>query len=286
MIAGLGKFAGEIAQAVALYLAIFGMASIVERRHPIEPRQSRSEILLDYKLVFANVILSRAFAPISGLIVAMGISLGGGGLIPLRGDGWWFPLSLAVVVLTVELEGYWFHRLQHSVPFLWSMHSLHHSAGAVTLATGARHYWLEQAIIFAFLPSVTMLFKVPPEIMQILPYFFLTEYLAHMNVKVPFGPLTFVFNTPQFHRIHHSMEPRHYNKNFCKNFPIVDIIFGTALMPGENEVVCTGLVNEKPSSLLEGIVWPIRNVAMVRRLLGPIPAGLPAPAASLPSEAG
>jgi sterol desaturase/sphingolipid hydroxylase (fatty acid hydroxylase superfamily) len=243
------------------------------------------EILLDYKLVFANVFLSRSFAPISGMLVAMWISLGGGGLIPLRADGWWFPLSLAIVVLAVELQGYWFHRLQHCVPFLWSMHSLHHSAEALTLATGARHYWLEQAIMFSFLPSLAMLFKIPPDIARVLPYCFLTEYLAHMNVKVPFGPLIYLFNTPQFHRIHHSTEPRHHNRNFSKNLPILDIIFGTALMPNKDEVLRTGLANVKPSGLLEGIFWPIRHTTIVRRLLLSIPAGPGTNGTSLSSEA-
>ena len=101
MIASLEKFAGGMAQAIAVYVGLFAIAAIVERRHPIEPDQSRSEIFLDYKLVFANVFLARAFAPISGVIVAMWISMGGGGLIPLRADGWWFPLSLVIIVLSV-----------------------------------------------------------------------------------------------------------------------------------------------------------------------------------------
>lgn len=284
MIANLGKYGLDIAEAVGVYLALFAIAAVVERRHPLEPGQSKSAIVLDYKLVFANVILTRAFAPIMGVIAAMAISMAGGGLIPLRADGWWFPLSLAVVVFTVELQGYWYHRLQHSIPFFWSMHSLHHSAEAITLATGARHYWMEQAIIAAFLPSVAMLFKIPHEIGRILPYLFLTEYLAHMNIKVSFGPLMYVFNTPQYHRVHHSVDPQHYNKNFCKNFPVMDIIFGTALMPRNGEVVRTGLMNERPASLLEGIFWPIRNVKIVRRLLGAIPRAPHGPVASLTSE--
>lgn len=161
MTASLEEHVGEIAQAVVVMSVLFALAAIVERRHPIETGRSKSEILLDYKLVYANIFLSRAFAPISGVVAAMGISMAGGGLIPLRADGWWLPLSMAVVLVAMELQGYWYHRLQHCVPFLWSMHSLHHSAEAMSLATGARHYWLEQAIIFAFLPSLAMLFKIP-----------------------------------------------------------------------------------------------------------------------------
>jgi sterol desaturase/sphingolipid hydroxylase (fatty acid hydroxylase superfamily) len=285
MIASLWKFSGDIVQQVGVFLVIFALASIVERRHPIEVNQSKSEIFLDYKLVFANVILSRVFAPISGVVVARFLSLYGSGFIPLRADGWWFPLSLAIVVFAVEVQGYWFHRFQHSIPLFWSMHSLHHSAEAMTMATGARHYWLEQAIIFAVLPSVAVLFKVPHEIWRVVPYFFLTEYVAHMNIKVAFGPLIYVFNTPQYHRIHHSVEPRHHDKNFCKNFPIVDIIFGTAWIPAKDECTRTGLPNEKPLSLLDGIVWPLRHVTIVRRLLGTVSSNQRRAGTSLTSEA-
>lgn len=268
MIAGLVEYAGFVAQAVVLFVFIFAVASIVERRHPIEPGQSKSAVFLDRKLAFANIILSQAFAPLSGAIAAMGVNLAGGGFITLRADGWWFVLSLSIVVLAVELQGYWFHRLQHCVPFLWSMHSLHHSAEAMTAATGARHYWLEHAVIASFLPSVAMVFKVPAEVLLIVPYLYVTEYLVHMNVKVPSGPLTFVFNTPQFHRIHHSVEPQHRDKNFCKNLPFLDIIFGTAWIPGRNEFPHTGLTNEKPASLLEGIIWPLRQFSVVRKMVG------------------
>ncbi len=266
---------------------IVAVAWVLERRHPIEPGQSKSEIFLDYKLVFANVILSRAFAPISGAIMAMGVNMAGGGFITLRADGWWFALSLAVVIFIVELEGYWFHRLQHCVPFLWSMHSLHHSAEAMTAATGARHYWVEGAIIAAFLPSLAMVFRFPHQILPYMPYLFIAEQLAHMNARVQLGPLTLVFNNPQFHRIHHSVEPQHYDKNFAKNLPILDVIFGTAWIPRKDEFPRTGLsTKEKPASLLEGLVWPLRHVSAARRLLGSISGNPQTMETSLSSEPG
>jgi sterol desaturase/sphingolipid hydroxylase (fatty acid hydroxylase superfamily) len=271
MIASLMNFAGIVVHAIWALVIVVGLCWIVERRHPIEPGQARSEILLDYRLVLASVVLKRAFAPLVGLGTAMWVNAAGGGFITLRGDGWWFPVSLALIIFIFEFEGYWLHRLQHSVPFLWSMHSLHHSAPAMTAATGARHYWVEGAIMAALLPSLALIFKIPHDVLKILPYYFLTEQLAHMNAKVQLGPLTLVLNNPQFHRIHHSIEPQHYDKNFCKNLPILDLIFGTAWIPGKDEFPRTGLsTKEKPASLLEGLVWPVRNVPAIRRLLGPV----------------
>jgi sterol desaturase/sphingolipid hydroxylase (fatty acid hydroxylase superfamily) len=287
MVASLMNFAGIVAHAVFSLMFVIGLCWIVERRHPIEPDQSRSEILLDYTLVLATVVLKRAFAPVVGLFGAMWVNAAGGGFITLRADGLWFPVSLVLIIFIFEFEGYWLHRLQHSVPFLWSMHSLHHSAQSMTAATGARHYWVEGAIIAALLPSLAMIFRIPHEVLKILPYFFMTEQLAHMNAKVQLGPLTLVFNNPQFHRIHHSVELEHCDKNFCKNLPILDIIFGTAWMPGKDEFPRTGLsTNEKPASLVEGLVWPVRNVPVIRRLLGPVSQNQRALGTPLSSELG
>jgi len=272
MIAGLEKIAVLTTEAVGVSVFIYAITSIIERRHPIQPHQPKSEVVLNYKLAFANIVLSTVFGPISGAIAAMLIGMAGGGFIALRADGWWFPLSLAITILAVELQGYWFHRLQHGVPFLWSMHSLHHSAEVMTTATGARHYWFENAIMASFLPIAAMVFKIPPEILWVMPFLYLTEQLAHMNAKIQFGPLMFVFNTPQFHRIHHSIELRHRDKNFCKNLPVLDIIFGTAWIPGKDEYPATGLTSEKPRGLLEGLVWPIRHVPAIRKLVGSVQA--------------
>src|SRR4051812_4194107 len=44
-------------------------------------------------------------------------------------DGARLPLWLALpaFVLTMDLGEYLFHRAQHAIPWLWKLHSLHHS---------------------------------------------------------------------------------------------------------------------------------------------------------------
>jgi sterol desaturase/sphingolipid hydroxylase (fatty acid hydroxylase superfamily) len=44
---------------------------------------------------------------------------------------------------------------------LWAIHSLHHSAEAMTLVTGARHHWLEGLVQTAFFPIVPIISQVP-----------------------------------------------------------------------------------------------------------------------------
>jgi sterol desaturase/sphingolipid hydroxylase (fatty acid hydroxylase superfamily) len=192
----------------------------------------------------------------------------GGGWIPLRSDGWWFLLSMMIVILAIDLLAYFVRRVQHEFPVLWSMHSLQHSAEAMSMVTGARHFWLEEILTTPVLWIVPIIFKVPPEVATdvVLIYFLVGDGLAHLNMRVSFGCLALYLNNPQFHRIHHSVEPQHRDKNFCKMFPLFDVIFGTAWKPGKDEFPKTGLMpRETASGFLDGIIWPVRHRLPVQR---------------------
>ena len=52
-------------------------------------------------------------------------------------------------------------------------------------------------------------------------------HVYHANLRTNYGPLKHILVTPQSHRIHHSIEPRHQNKNFGVLFTVWDRFFGT-----------------------------------------------------------
>jgi sterol desaturase/sphingolipid hydroxylase (fatty acid hydroxylase superfamily) len=41
--------------------------------------------------------------------------------------------------------------------------------------------------------------------------------------------LWWLLTSPQYHRIHHSLKPAHFDKNFAAWFPLWDILFRTGL---------------------------------------------------------
>ena len=45
------------------------------------------------------------------------------------------------------------------------------------------------------------------------------SYFVHANVRIGFGKLWWLLSSPQYHRIHHSILPRHRNKNFLAVAP-------------------------------------------------------------------
>lgn len=190
----------------------------------------------------------------------------GGGVIPLPSSGWSILPAIAIYLLSMDLGEYLFHRAQHRVPVLWSMHSLHHSDPTLNISTTIRHYWVEHLIksVTVYL-TVGIIFKVSSVVAS--SYFLISfyNYFTHMNVRVGFGKFSWILNSPQFHRIHHSCLPQHYDCNFAGLLPLFDCLFGTYRKPLPAEYPPTGLdTGERPSGVIEALLWPLRQLKPFR----------------------
>jgi sterol desaturase/sphingolipid hydroxylase (fatty acid hydroxylase superfamily) len=240
-----------------------------EKRSPIERSQFTDEVLVDWKLAGLKWGTSQLLAPATSACTIFLVNSAGGGWIHLRSDGWWFLFSFIVLILAIDLWTYLIHRAQHKFPVLWAMHSLHHSAEALSMVTGARHFWLEEPILSAGFPILAIVFKVPLALVTpiTLFYFLVGDGLAHLNFRVSLGRFALCIQNPQYHRIHHSIEPQHRDKNFCRMLPLLDVIFGTAWRPEKDEFPRTGLdTRERPAGFIDGIIWPVRHrLSRVRR---------------------
>ena len=244
-------------------LAVIFIARFLEKKWPIGPNLPHPEVMADWKAGLVSLLLPGLLGPLVMLPVSAAIvgAAGGGGFIRLPMEGGWYFVSLIAFVLIVDFYGYWQHRLEHSVPFLWAMHSFHHSTNAVTLVTGARHYWFEKFIIGTFFPILPILFYIPTDMAFIIGIInFLPNGCSHLNVRFRMGRAITWINSPQWHRIHHSMQPEHFNKNFSGGLPLWDIIFGTAYIPGPDEYPETGLVPSEHVDIIDSIIWPFRHL--------------------------
>ena len=232
---------------------------LCEKKFPVT-EQPMAAVILDWKLAGLRIGINLLILPVTGASGIMTVNATGGGWFHLRSDGWWFLLSVVVVILVSDFWSYIAHRAMHKFPVLWAMHSLHHSAKTLSLITGARHFWLEDALNTAVFPILGIIFKMPLEVLSTITALYLVpEGLVHVNLRLSLGRFALVLNNPQYHRIHHSLERQHFNKNFCKMLPLFDVIFRTAWKPGKDEFPMTGLVGEKATGFLDGIIWPVRH---------------------------
>ena len=246
------------------------LATILERKRPIEnhdTQEARATIRTEWMLVafmatigiFLEIVLFIVFGR-----AAMAI---GGPLLYLEAQSVFGSMALVIVyALYIDCAKYWMHRLSHMIPLLWAMHSFHHSAECLTMATGVRHHWAETIALAPLLFLTLMLFQVPEHILSMAILLMkIPDGLQHLNYKIAWHRAGIWFNTPQWHRIHHSVEPKHYDKNFSSAFPIMDVIFGTAHRPAPDEYPETGLRPRENPQLWEGIIWPFRGWLGPRR---------------------
>lgn len=137
-------------------------------------------------------------------------------------------LQFAFVFIFSDFKIYLWHYLMHR-RILWEVHKFHHSATEFNIITNERVHFVESAIGTIFDAAFYLILGVPP-IFYILAVYIKEVHasLLHSRVNITFGWLgRYLILSPRAHRIHHSVEERHHNKNFGAFFVWWDRLFGT-----------------------------------------------------------
>lgn len=221
--------------------------------------------LVDIKIFFFNALLSASglFAAVTMTPLMTTFVLDG--LLQWTGrstasvDSTWGKLALAtiIMILTLDFCKYWAHRLHHETSILWPFHALHHSAEVMTPLTANRNHpvflILRQLIYTVIVGAVQalMLFLLMGKIEIVTigtvnaGYFLfnaLGSNLRHSHVWLSYGRvMEHILISPAQHHIHHSIERKHYNKNYGEVFAIWDLMFGTLYVPKGYENLSFGL---------------------------------------------
>jgi sterol desaturase/sphingolipid hydroxylase (fatty acid hydroxylase superfamily) len=189
-------------------------------------------------------------------------------LTPLTGSDN-LPLKFAgyaVATLGLAMIGnffyYWLHRAQHKVAWLWRFHRVHHSITELSVTSSYHHVaedffqFVAVTLPMAFLLDV-LSGPVPwLVIVGVNTYF----YFIHSSTRIDIGPLRYVVGDNRFHRIHHSVEPRHFNRNFGTVTPLWDMLFGTAYFPRADEWPNVGLAElPEATTLRDYLLMPFRD---------------------------
>ncbi|HEX8555816.1 MAG TPA: sterol desaturase family protein [Sphingomonas sp.] len=228
------------AYVVLVCVAIEHIASI--ERYRLRDRLSGSV------LVLTGTVLSSALSwPLQQLWFAMEV---GFLVVPLW--TWVVPLglfgqALAILffVMLSDFFRYWRHRAEHR--WFWSIHKVHHAPTELHAANSIGHP-LQTIPDFLFVSIPLSLFEFPGATIP-LAIGFLTSFLTfyiHSPIDFHFGPMRRVVVDNRFHRIHHSLEVRHFDKNFGICFSVWDSLFGTAHWPKASEWPKVGIEGEPP----------------------------------------
>jgi sterol desaturase/sphingolipid hydroxylase (fatty acid hydroxylase superfamily) len=161
-----------------------------------------------------------------------------------------------------DLTNYWVHRAEHSVPFLWQFHSVHHAPEEINFLTAYRVHPFSRLLVGISEVIVLILLGVPPT--WWLPFSLARGFLAavqHTELDWSYGRLYPVLVSPVFHRLHHSRDRRDFDSNYSQLFGIWDYLFGTA-NPSRTPPVGAGVEGLPPEPTLMGQLWgPFRRIA-------------------------
>ncbi len=241
--------------------------------------------LLDYKLYAVNTILLASVLTLFVLGSEFWVQLTGPWLAAAFGPppvdaspSWWVcVLTTLAQVLALDfgywLAHFWFHRSE----ILWEFHKVHHSAEVMTPATELRQHPVELLafpIVFGFTTGITFalmvqLFGAEAQALGLMGqniilviHLMTFHHLRHSHIAMPFtGFWGKLFHSPAHHEIHHSADPRHFDRNMGYLFSIWDWMAGTLVMPRKGEKITLGIGHEGAGHDSVGsVMWlPFRN---------------------------
>lgn len=194
------------------------------------------------------------------------------------------------MLLAYDISYYIYHWAQHKFPFLWELHKVHHSAEVMVGITKDRVHPLDELMNRAWdgvIPGVafglwTLISLNPVEAtvfgvnVYVMRNILMMDFVRHTHLKISFGKFNHVVLCPHWHQLHHSVDPRHYDKNFGLLFSFWDRLFGTLCVPEPEESFKFGLMEREGrdyQSLFGLYILPLQKmwghmVGWIRRVPG------------------
>jgi sterol desaturase/sphingolipid hydroxylase (fatty acid hydroxylase superfamily) len=249
------------------FVAALVFTLIMERLFPVNPNQKT------FSLSFFHDFIWFFYENILHLLIIntyihwlAGIYHGHFEFLTIESAGQW-PYWVRFVCGVLLLDFcYWLqHYILHKVPWFWYFHMVHHSQREISFFTDYRYHFLEYIVRETILSIPFLILQVNTP--TIVWFSFLRRWYTrfyHGNIKTNLGPLRYILVTPQSHRVHHSMDQKHYDKNFGSLFTFWDFIFGTQYK-GFEEYPVTGVhdktfPHEKSLNVFSLILTPIHQM--------------------------
>ncbi len=177
----------------------------------------------------------------------------------------WNPaLQVLIMFLLQDFCEFVAHYLLHRFDFLWIFHKIHHAQDTLGAASTRRFHFVE---MFVFKPLIYIPFALIGYSVVDYYLFQITVqnvwgFFTHSNIKVKWGFLNYIINTPETHAWHHAKNiPRKLGVNYASILNIWDIIFGFYYVPKDKTPII-GVPDQKnmPTTFLGQFLYPFKMI--------------------------
>ena len=247
----------------------FVFLEILFTRFFSKPEQSKSDGIVE-------IISTGTLIAFTQPLVLSGGALLGAFLIP-QAEGmlttWPFLGVFALFLIFDDMTQYWWHRLSHSLPWLYNLHRPHHNAQYLSIRVVYRNnlfyyllmpgLWFSGILIYlggGWVYAVYIVIKMS------------VIYGAHSDVRWDaylykikwMSPIMWIvertISTPATHSAHHGRHKAdgitHYKGNYGNLLFFWDILFGSAKITRKYPAEF-GVENLPDTSIGEQLIWPI-----------------------------
>jgi sterol desaturase/sphingolipid hydroxylase (fatty acid hydroxylase superfamily) len=177
-----------------------------------------------------------------------------------------FTAEFILGFLFMDLTFYYWHRANHSIPFLWYFHNVHHVDPDLDVSTSFRFHFGE--VFFSLGFKALQVYLIGISLLTYLVYelmFQCATMFHHSNVKLPIAVercLNKVIVTPRMHGIHHSIVKDETNSNYSVIFRWWDLIHGTLRLNIKHSDVVIGVpayLEPQDNGFLNLLILPFRK---------------------------
>lgn len=177
---------------------------------------------------------------------------------------WPIPVQILIMFLLQDFCEYVAHYFLHKSDILWQFHKIHHAQEELGAASTRHFHFIEMCI---FKPIIYIPFALIGYSAADYFYFQITVqnvwgFFTHCNIKVKWGFLNYIINTPETHAWHHAKNiPFEKGANFASILNIWDVLFGFYYVP-KNAVPQLGIPDNQqvPKTFLGQLTYPFKQI--------------------------
>lgn len=258
----------EITAIVGVFL-FFGILEFVRTNLFSKADQTRDDAMVE---IFGSAILLVFTQP---FIILMAQYAMGSAVPQWAGALAGIPLIAAIVLFLIfdDMMQYWWHRLSHSVPFLYNLHRAHHNAKYMSIRLVYRNnifyyltmpsIWFSGALIYLGLGWVYVGYIIVKMTVIIGAHSDVAWDKPLYQIKW-LSPLMWILertiSTPATHHAHHGRHledgATNYKGNYGNLLFFWDVLFGTAKIT-RRYPDSYGVENLAPATLGQQLAWPL-----------------------------